>query len=422
MIGRVLRVTVLLLGTVLFTAQSVSAATVKTYIARRTTTQSTATTGWSAVTGTAERGTAASGNGWIAGSNFTVGSRYLIMVWGYHGTNNANQNSGIRVTHGGSAFSESQTVEETDRTAAAYKQPYFWFTVWTAANEDVNVEYYVSGGTGTVDDITLVAMNAEGRISDSSLQYTIDTAGGTLTYTATTKVSKTWTPANNGDTWWVGAYARYDINTITNNGVAGNLLVDASIYGSFSVDGEDTNDTPVYSSSFATTFTNASHTVAMQLKQTVGPENWLAAGIFALRLNYFEDFFINTVAGSQTLSAGLNNYNTAATVTKTLGKAGRWLVIGGSVIDDNDCRTTARLLDGATAITTEHGGWQTAIADLEPFEAADLASYAAGVSHTFNYRARKTNTPSPDNNPAAVDAWLVGLYLESHRGRLMQTK
>ena len=240
--------------------QESKGAAIEHYVAQASAEQSKTTNGWSAVTGTS-----------IAGTNFTVGERYLVLVWGEHDSNNNAVQSGIRVIHGGTAFTESQTIEETDRTGAAYKTPYFWFTVWTAANENLEVEYYNSDATATytarVEDVTLLAINAEGLIAAEDLQYDIQTGGGTLTTTPTSKASFTWTPANNGDTWWIMAYAQADIIDVGNDYFLARIDVDGTDRSIEQIEGEDATDTPLYGLGWVTTLTDTSHTIAVQLSE-----------------------------------------------------------------------------------------------------------------------------------------------------------
>lgn len=84
---------------------------------------------------TVQTGTTGSANRWEDNSNFVVGERYLIVATGYHNTRNNTGRSGLHVTHGGVSFGESEGTEETDRVGTGYKKPYFWFTIWTAAND-----------------------------------------------------------------------------------------------------------------------------------------------------------------------------------------------------------------------------------------------------------------------------------------------
>lgn len=389
----------------------VSGAELEYYIARRVAEQTNAAAGWVSVTGTAETGTTASANGWIDNTNFTVGERYLILCWGSYHSSSANGNAGLRVTHGGVAFSESQSIQEPDQAVNPYKFSYFWFTVWTAANEDLEVQLYRTANTTRVEDITLVAINAEDLITNGDLQYTIDTAGGALSNVLTTRVSTTWTPANNNDTWLVMSYSRANINAATGDQYEQRLVLAGTNMTTNIIDGEDATDTPVYSTSFARTFTNALTTIALQIRYAVGAHAWLAGGIFALRLNAFESFAISGVAGTQVLNAGDDTYNTVETITLAPRMTGHWIVTGGFVNDDNDSRTTARIqLDNTTDITYEHGGHAWATADLTPFIAGDVASYEARVPYTWDLDARETNNTT---DPEAEDAWMAAFSLST---------
>lgn len=386
-----------------------SASILEHYVARAVSQVTTTSAGWSNITGSADSGTAASTNGWIDNSNFTVGERYLVMCWGFYNCDNANANCGMRVTHAGTAFSESQSMLEPQQIAATYKHPYFWFTVWTAADEDLEVQMYRGANTARVEDITLVAINAESLITNNNLQYSINTTGGTTNNTLATKVSTTWTPANNGDTWLVMAYSLFNVNDVGGNTYEQRLVLGGTNMTTSVMDGEDTNDTVVVPSAFARTFTNASTTIALQLRSGNNSHAWLAAGIFALRLNAFESFVINATSGTTVLNAGNNTYNTVATVTSAPRLTSDWIVTGGFVDDDNNSFTTARIqLDNTTDISSEQGGQAWVSTDLVPFIAGDITSYEARVSHTWDLDARETNNTT---NPEAEDAWLAAFSL-----------
>jgi hypothetical protein len=349
----------ILCASVMYSSDVFAKGNIRHFIARRVAEETKSTAGWSAVTGTAATGTVASTNGWIDNSNFTVGEDYLILVWGYHQTSNAAGRSGIHVTHGGVAFTESETIEETDRTGAAYKTSYFWFTVWTAANEDLEVEYYNvnAAHTARVEDVTLIAINVEDALADGDFQYNISTAGGTLDATPTTKASINWTPANNNDTWWIMGYSQANITTVGSSQYEARLDIDGTDRSIQSIEGENAADTSVYGLGWVETLSNAAHTIAVQLSESAADEDWLAAGVFALRLNRFRDFVTDPNAGTQALAAGVNNYTAVATITDTPQRGGNWLIVGGYVADDKDGRVTARIQqDNVTNITDEDGG------------------------------------------------------------------
>ncbi len=387
------------------------------YISRAVTEQTTLNSGWSFVSGTVDAGTTtASTNGWIDETNFTNGEKYLIMAWGYHNTDNTTGRSGIRVYKNGGLgagpFGESEAIEETDQTSASYKTPYFWHTVWTAdTNYEIEVQMYNGTlfNTSRVEDITLVAINVEDLIDHGDLKYDYDLTGGTLTTTPTTKASVTWTPENNNDTWWVAGYSQADIVDINSDQYEARLDIDSTDYSIQSIEGEDAADTPLYGLGWAQTLSNSSHTASIQLSESAANEQWDAVGIFALRLDVFEDFAIDTTSGDQELTAGVGSYNEIAEITPTPQTAGNWITAGGFIADDNGGRVTARIQESAANITDEDGGFQHNAADTVPFTAGDIASFDTSAKD-LDFDARETNNVTP--NPDATDTWLVAFSME----------
>ncbi|RKY41417.1 MAG: hypothetical protein DRP85_06410, partial [Candidatus Makaraimicrobium thalassicum] len=377
------------------------------FIARRVAQQTKNSGNWGYISGTAGTGTTQSTQGWIDGSNFNVGDRYLIMVWGAHNTDDGQQRSGIRVMHSGSAFPESQCTEETDRTGATYKTPYFWFTIWTGADEDIDVQYYRSGGTARVEDVTLVAINVEDLINADDLQYNIDTSGGTLGGWST-KASITWTPSYNGDTWWIGAYTRADIFEAGGNDYEVRLSVDGTTRAQSQIEGEDTADTPVYGHGWAQTFDDNSHTVNLQIREDGTNQQWEAAGVFALRLNVFVDFAISAIAGTQAI-ARTSSWSKHADVAYTPQVSGNWLVAGGFIADDNNARVTARISDdiATSDLTDIYGGWQHNTNDWIPWTGADMTSFDT-TSQNLGLYAQETRNANAD----ARDTWMVAFSME----------
>lgn len=414
----------LILGIFFFGPLTVTswAVPIEHYIARRVAEATSVTTGYTAITGTAETGTVASTNGWIDNTNFTVGERYLILCWGFYNGSSTSGNYGLRVTHGGTSFTESESVVEPSQTLTTYKHPYFWFTVWTAANEDLEVQIYrgAAGGTGQVEDITLVAINAEALITDGDLQYNIDTVGGTLSTTLTTKTSVTWTPANNGDTWLVMSYGRFNVNAVTGDNYEQRLVLAGTNMTTAIQDGEDTTDTPIMPAAYARTFTNASTTIALQLRYALTSHAWLAAGIFALRLNAVESFIINATAGTQAMGAGDDLYNQLATATLVPRLTSNWIVTGGCIFDDNGAETTGRIQLNNVDITDEQGGQNWASTDQVPFIAADVLEYEARTSvGAWDLDGRETGNTT---NPEGEDCWLAAFSLSTYdRTRRVET-
>jgi len=383
----------------------VFAETLEHYVARRVSEESKATAGWSAVTMTPAGG--------IAGSNFTVGEEYLIMCWGEYDNSNNASDCGIRVTHDTTPFTESQTQDECDRTGAAYKTAYFWFTVWTGADEDITAEYYGENTNNTrVEDITLVAINVDQLITDGDLQYDIQTGGGTLTTTPTSKASLSWQPANDGDTWWIMSYSREDVQSNTTLQMyEARLNIDSTTYTQQSVEGEFVGNQIVKGIGWAQTFDDTTHDVDLELStSSASTHDWLAAGIFALRLNIFEDFAIDTAVGQGTVmnvdDAWVENQ---VSVAPDVSTEGNWLITGGAIVNDNNDRVHTRLQNGTTSITDATGGWQCHnTADMRAHTLADFYSSLSTGSQDFNLDGRITQA----GVGYLYDAWLASFSME----------
>jgi hypothetical protein len=293
------------------------------FVARQEAQISKTSTEWSADTGAS-----------IAGSNFTLGDDYLIMVWAENDSDNGNNNTGIRVTHGGTAFTESQTIEETGDTGEIKKTPYFWFTVWDSENEAIAVEYYnqTNGATARVEDVTLLVMNVDDLIANGDLQYDIQTGRGDLNSTPTAKASITWTPDNNGDTWWIMSYAQANIEDDSWEGpkFQARIDIDTNERQQYEFEGEDTSDTPLYGLGWVTTLDNSSHTISIELSETGQDQAWDSAGIFALRLDAFAQFAIDANSSDGTTLSNKNQWFEQAGVDPNVAETVDWLIAAGA--------------------------------------------------------------------------------------------
>jgi len=397
-LARVLASVVVVLATIV-TAWRATAVEIEHYVGRREAQQTKTSSGWSNVSGAN-----------IAGSNFTVGEKYLILAWGEHNTNNKSKRSGIRVMHGGSAFGKSTTTEESDRDSADYKTPYFWSTVWTAANQDLEVQYYRGGGTARVEDVTLLAINAENLIANGDLVYSENTSGGGLSTSWSTKSSITWTPANDGDTWWIMGNTRGDIVNVGDKRYQARLYIDGANQRSFqSIQGEDNSDTPLYGLGWVQTFDDTAHTVNVQIKESGTNQNWHSAGVFALRLNAFDSFAAAATAGDGTKMSTNNKWYEQQGVNPTVNEDGDWLIAAGTIFDDDDKRCQSRIQLGGSDITDVTGGWQHSAGDKVPNTVADFQE-GLTASSTLNI---DFDTKTTDGKPAdAEDAWVVAFSME----------
>ncbi len=388
--------------------QIASDKTAEFYASTATAEQSWSSGTWNNIAGTVESGTAASTNGWLDNSNFTVGERYLIIAQGSHSTGNNNAQSGFRVTHGGTAFSESVGIEETDRTGAKYRGRYFWFTVWTAADEDIEIQSYRSGDTAATDGVDLIAINAEELIAHGDLKWAVATAAaGPLTTTPTAKVSTAWRPLRAGDNWLTGAYTQAQTVDVDVSFAARLNIDSGTIRSNFQVEGERAVDTPVYGLGWVNAYSVATHTAAVELYETAANQAWNAAGVFALRLDAFQSSAAFSNAASLTLPSD-NSYVQIASSAYTPLSSGYTLVLGGFMADDNDARVTSYLLESGSPLTAETGGWQFNATDIRPAMVASLNNYAVLTQKVYSVDARTTRAIVA----AAVNPWLVAFSME----------
>ena len=398
--------------------QVASDATLEYYLARRDTNQTWSvdagqTIGWLTASGTPEAGTVGSANGWIDGANFTPGERYLILAWGAHNTNNNNCRSGLRVSHGGTAFDESATIEETDRTETYRTTPWFWFTVWTAADEDLDIDFYGDNQSANnnrtilIGNITLMAVNAEELIANGDLIYDTDTGAGVLDTNWAAKANISWTPVNNNENWWLGAYSQGDIVDINSDQYEARLNIDSGTIRSFqSIEGEDTDDTPLYGLGWAQPFSDAAHSAAVEVQENVADEAYLSSGIFALNLNAFEQFNYISDTDPTTISERFINTRIVG-VNPVPRSQGDWLVTGGYVAEDNGQAVIGRIKEDWTDIVDLHGGWQQNNTDFVPWTGGDISDFST-TSKDIAIYALTAGTGS-----ANVDhPWLAAFSLE----------
>lgn len=388
---------------------------VENYQAVRVAQQTTISTSFVPVTGTANTGTTASTNGWVDSSNLTAGDKYLVMVWAEVDGNNNSVAAKLQVKHGSTVFGSSTHREETDRTSSIYKTPYFWFTVWTAvASEDLEIEFANGFSTyeARVEDVTMVVMHAEDLISNNELIYDEDdyTGSPTLTTTYTPKSTVTWTPDNNNDDWWVMGYTQADIQTTT-DAYQMRLDIDSGTIRSESiVDGEDANDTPVRPIGWTDQYTNASHTIELEVKEEVDMQIGYS-GLFALRLNRFEDFTTaNDVGDSPNAMVTDEQWYDHVSIAVNPTATGDFLFVGGSVMDDNDGATHARIRNttDSVSLTDEVGGWEHVAADRWPYSIASFEENVPTGSNTYVYQGENTAAITAESE----DSWIVGFSME----------
>lgn len=383
------------------------------FIARAEAQATTTTVGWSNVTGTAETGTVASTNGWIDASNLIAGDDYLILVWGAHQNNNNASQGGMCVTHGGTRFSGSEAIAESDRTGTAYKMPYFWFTVWTAvATEDIEVQMYCSANTARVEDITLVAIHAEDLQTHGDLYYQTDeVAAVDLTTSYVNKINFNWTPANAGDTWWIAGYVQSQTASNTaNDDLWARLRISGTARNRLQVEGENTSDTPLFGLGWVDTYDGSQQDVRVQLRYNgVTSQQYIGAGAFALRLNAFDSFAAYSEAGDGTPMTVISTPYKQGNIVPTVNAVEDWLIAAGAVIDDPGRRVLGYLQMDAVDITDRAGGWQIASSDKTPMVLGDMQYNLASGTKNIDFDCYWDNGTG---QAEAEDRWVVAFSME----------
>ncbi len=362
----------------------------------------TGSSGWFDVTGAT-----------IDGSNFTAGDRYLLMLWGEHNNSANDRRSGMRLTHGGTQFDHSQSQEESDRTGDVHKTPYFFTTLWTAQNQDLQVQFRnnnATSGTARVEDVTLVAINAEGLIANGDLHFNENTTASGLSTTYVDKASVTFTPDNADDAWWMMGYTRADIIAVNGANYRQRLQIDNSTARSVSaIEGEDGNDYPVYGLGWVQTLDDAEHEVSVQVSENSTNQGFFAAGLFALRLNAFESFAYDTDPGNNPVMAVEDQWYEQAAIDPTVQTEGDWLIAAGTNFDDDNAACKSRIqLDGSD-ITDETGGWQQDPANHVPNTVADFQTDVSPGTLDIDFDTKADLAVLTSHTR---DAWVVGFSME----------
>lgn len=382
------------------------------FISKRESTYISSVIGWNSISGAAETGTTASANGWIAGSNFTVGEKYLILAWGSHQSDSTSAKSGIRIKHGSTPFTESQTIETTQQTSTSYKTPYFWFTVWDGLNENLEAEIYWDGAAGTearVEDVTLLAINVTDLINQNKLVYNISNTGGTLDTTFTNKASVSFTPDVNNEKWWIMGYTQADIIDINSDTFEARLNINGSTNSPLIITGKEANDTPLYGIGFAQELANTSQTLSVQIRESAANQEWDSAGIFALNLNTFDTYMADSQVGEKPILSTPSDWVEQSSIDPLLRKSGSFITASGAVVNDGGARVINRLQSSDINITDDVGGWRQQTGDRPPITLGDInVSLASGLKN-IDMDSQTTLA----GNARLIDAWTVGFTLES---------
>jgi len=160
----------------------------------------------------------------INSGNFTVGEQYLLVFTALGRTDNNGDEVSFRVAHGGTVFNESEyRVDPPTSGGTSSWQQYSWFTVWTAANQDITLQFTGDSVCDCVDmeadQITMFAMNLDDDfVEDQDWYYDEDFDDDNLPspgWTGSNNAQITFTPFTANNDWLVMTSARI---VLDNNG------------------------------------------------------------------------------------------------------------------------------------------------------------------------------------------------------------
>ncbi len=268
-----------------------------------------------------------------SGVGFIEGKKYLLMVTASYSTNTATARSGVQVLHGTTAFSDSESVGNSD--TADHMNNYRWFTVWTAvADEAIKLQAKTLNAAwiGRVANVTILAIRLSDHFTESQDWYYDEEAADANPLNATDGASITWTPAAVTD-WLMMTQHQGDFSINSTRATSALVLDDVAILTSGWETSQATATLSQIHNTYAAELTAASHTLKERGSSDTGTAHTrLYSKVFAIRLNVFMQYAYQWTAGTTALSA--TNYATAAgTASLTPDLTGPVWVMGSLVFD-----------------------------------------------------------------------------------------
>lgn len=368
--------------------------------------------GWSDMTGTPDSVTTGSTNGWVSNTNITPGRRYLIIATGTHNTDSTSGKSGLRVKHGSTAFTNSESVDVTNQSNSSYKTPYFWFTVWTAASgESIELQQYWNG-TGTqarVEDVTLMVIDAEDLIDDGYLKYSQNTTYTELTTSLQDTETLSFTPSNAGDQWWIMGYNHTSLNTGGGARFQNQLVVGSTTYFDNLITINGSSLSPILSAGTNLSLPASAQNIYLKAREYGSDQIVQASGIFALNLEYFESYKAGYSATATTLSTPGGWINEMTLNPKNNFSLSDWIITGGANIEDNGARVIGRIQENNTNITDDIGGWNNANGDKIPITLFDLYYDLSTGIKTIDFDLQSTLA----GTAPVTNLWMVAFSTET---------
>jgi hypothetical protein len=234
----------------------------------------------------------------ITSANFTVGKKYLLFATAQI-REATSGTMGVRLVRGSTEFAGSESVDNLGN-GAGLRRTWSFFTVWTAAAEDVKIQFRSTGGeTVNADQLFLLAIQLSDNLTENTdWCYSATTPNDGLTTTFADGASCTVTPAT-ASNWLVLTLSRIDI-TVANDNVK--TRINRSGEASSTTPEIDINENTniafgTYGLARVFSLTSASNTFKEQSASAASSNTRTHSAVFILNMNKF-------AAAAQAYSAG----------------------------------------------------------------------------------------------------------------------
>lgn len=379
------------------------AASITYQYVEQTTAQTTTSTSYTDVTGMS-----------ISSANLTTGKKYLVVARSTIRNTVNNTTNFIQTVHGSTAFAESEFIFQR-AVSADQAGVYQFMTVWTAvASEGLKLQFKVNSGTGSVDQLTLLALCLDCELIENTDWFSATrTNDDTLSTTPTDGASITFTPGTAGHDWLVISYAQFDsgdttnqqITQITRSGEASSTAPSAS----YSVTVAAAQPTMMLLRAF--NLGAASNTFKEQASTSSGTAHVrLHSNIVAINLNKFRDHTVAYTAGSTSLTTtDFGTQAQTASITPTV--ASDVFIFAFLTIDPNGVgglwgryRTQLDNSDVPSGVTADVLGftYSNSTSDRMPSPMATRSTSVSAASHAVDLDAGTSGATTLGRDMAVV--------------------
>lgn len=357
----------------------------------------------------------------LTSGNFTTGKKYLLWVTAQIQNSTQNIITGCQVTHGSTAFSESQFLA-ANNIATFGRFTYAWYHIWTAVSGEAITLQLKSDGTNTAnaDQIHLLAINLSDDLVENTDWFFAEDATDALDLGTggVDGASITFTPSGASD-WLVASYALFNTDAIN---CASSLRRSGETTSSLPESWSEQNATgddimQLHPRVFALTAVSNTFKEHSRASAASGADR-LHSKIFALNLNKFSEHANAYTEADTSLSA--TDYATELqTIAITPSIAGDvWIgAFWGFDLQDNSREAEFRVqVDGSDQPATQTSdNYQFEISDEPtdevPMNLSTMPNLSA-VTHTIDLDASTDNvTFSPAGQYRTL--WAVTMELVS---------